>query len=125
MASKPAQSFSGSRTPLDLRGARVRNGVSLEHVMESTKIGRNFLEAIEAEEFGKLPGGVFNTNYLRQYAEATGYDAVQLLAYYQSQLDAELSLSTSAAAGSSKGCAPTSKSFADRWFRMLLPEPRY
>jgi cytoskeletal protein RodZ len=125
MASKPAQLVSDSRTHLDLRGARVRNGVSLEHVMSITKIGRNFLEAIEAEEFGKLPGGVFNTSYLRQYAGATGYDPETLLAYYRAQTEENLAAASPASAVSSKECVSTSKRLAVRWFRMLSPEPRF
>ncbi len=30
----------------------------------------------------RLPGGIYNTNYIRQYAQAIGFDETDLLAYY-------------------------------------------
>ncbi|MGH9667045.1 MAG: helix-turn-helix domain-containing protein, partial [Bryobacteraceae bacterium] len=55
---------------------------SLEQIAESTKISIRFLRAIEDEDFEKLPGGIFNTSYLRQYAAAIGFDESDLLAQY-------------------------------------------
>ena len=69
-------------TRLDLMGARQRKGISLEQIVQTTKISQRFLVAIENEEFEKLPGGVFNTSYIRQYAACIGYEAKQLLDYY-------------------------------------------
>ena len=51
---------------LHLEQFRQRKGISLEQIAQTTKIGTNFLRLIESEEFEKLPGGVFNINYLRQ-----------------------------------------------------------
>jgi cytoskeletal protein RodZ len=67
---------------LDLSKLRRTKGISLEEIAERTKISLRFLHAIEAEEFEKLPGGIFNTSYLRQYAEAIGFDESMLLAHY-------------------------------------------
>jgi cytoskeletal protein RodZ len=47
-----------------------------------TRIGLHFLCAIEADEFAKLPGGLYNTSYIRQYARAVGYDEAELLQHY-------------------------------------------
>jgi cytoskeletal protein RodZ len=41
------------------------------------------LRAIETEEFEKLPGGVFNTNYIRQYADAIGFSVERLIAEHE------------------------------------------
>ena len=42
------------------------------------------MEAIERGDFGKLPGGIYNTSYIRQYARAIDYDESQILdVYYQ------------------------------------------
>jgi cytoskeletal protein RodZ len=57
-----------SAVPLGLAEQRRQRGISLEEVVQATKIGLQFLRAIEAEEFQKLPGGVYNTSYIRQYA---------------------------------------------------------
>lgn len=67
---------------LCLEEHRVRRGVTLEQIAESTKISRRFLSAIEAGDYAQLPGGVFTTSYIRQYAQATGYDAQEILEHY-------------------------------------------
>ena len=70
-------------TVLRLEEIRKRRGVSLEQISNATKISTTFLRAIETEEFEKLPGGVFNTNYIRQYANAIGFPVEKLLAEHQ------------------------------------------
>jgi cytoskeletal protein RodZ len=57
--------------------------VTLEQIAERTKISMFFLIAIENEDFGKLPGGIFDRSYIRQYAEAAGLDAEQILQRYR------------------------------------------
>ncbi|HYP07810.1 MAG TPA: helix-turn-helix transcriptional regulator [Bryobacteraceae bacterium] len=82
-------------TVLRLEELRKRRGISLEQISDRTKIGTQFLRAIETEEFEKLPGGVFNTSYIRQYAVAIGFSEQELLGQYASfeqsrvQADAE------------------------------------
>src|SRR5579872_6478899 len=49
---------------LDLARFRTRAGVSLKAIADRTKIGLRFLQAIEGEQFEKLPGGIFSTSYL-------------------------------------------------------------
>ena len=72
--------MSSTTNTLKLEQIRRKRGVSLEQIAESTKISTRFLRAIECEEFEKLPGGVFNTNYIRQYAAAIGHPAEPVLA---------------------------------------------
>jgi cytoskeletal protein RodZ len=69
-------------TVLGLAEIRRNRGVSLEQIAESTKLGVRTLEAIERGEFRKLPGGVYDTNYIRQYARAIDYDESVLLEFY-------------------------------------------
>lgn len=85
-------SYSSHRAPqssleLDLPRFRKRAGVSLQEIAQTTKIGLRFLEAIEHEQFERLPGGIFSTSYLRQYAEAIGYDEDALVAYYNQKMN--------------------------------------
>lgn len=75
---------------LDLRKTRLSKGVSLEDIADKTKISIGFLRAIEAEEFEKLPGGIFTTSYLRQYAAAIGLEESRLLDYHASKSSAGL-----------------------------------
>jgi cytoskeletal protein RodZ len=77
----------GVKTHLNLAGARNEKDITLEEIVRSTRIARHFLEAIEAENFGHLPGGVYNTSYIRQYAKATGYDEAALLEHYHSKIE--------------------------------------
>jgi cytoskeletal protein RodZ len=68
---------------LGLATIRQNRGISLAQIAESTKISVRSLEAIERGEFSKLPGGIYNTSYIRQYARAIDYDECALLSYYQ------------------------------------------
>jgi cytoskeleton protein RodZ len=67
---------------LGLATIRQNRGISLTQIAESTKISVRSLEAIEQGEFSKLPGGIYNTSYIRQYARAIDYDESALLSYY-------------------------------------------
>jgi cytoskeletal protein RodZ len=71
-----------STPALQLERVRRHNGVSLEEIAEKTKISTRFLRAIETGEFEKLPGGVFDINYIRQYAAGIGFDADTVLEQY-------------------------------------------
>ena len=68
---------------LGLSKIRRNRGISLEQIAQSTKIGVRSLEAIEQGDFGKLPGGIYNTSYIKQYARAIDYDESAILAVYQ------------------------------------------
>jgi cytoskeleton protein RodZ len=67
---------------LGLATIRRNRGISLAQIAESTKISLRSLEAIERGEFNKLPGGIYNTSYIRQYARAIDYDESAILSYY-------------------------------------------
>lgn len=67
---------------LNLPEIRQRSGRTLEQIADTTKISIRFLRAIEAEEFGQLPGGIFSRSYLRQYAEQIGLESTGLLETY-------------------------------------------
>jgi cytoskeleton protein RodZ len=73
----------------DLAAIRRAKGISLRQISDDTKIGTRYLEAIEASQFGQLPGGLFSTSYIRQYARAIDFDEWELLASYDSTLPVE------------------------------------
>ena len=79
---------------LQLEQLRRGTGISLQAISERTKITTTYLRAIESEEFEKLPGGVFNTRYIRQYAAAIGFPEVELLALYRAKTTVEESAGT-------------------------------
>ena len=70
---------------LSLASIRERIGITLEEIAQSTRIAPFYLRAIEAEEFAKLPAGVYATSYIRQYARAIGYSETALLDEYHSR----------------------------------------
>jgi cytoskeletal protein RodZ len=86
-----------SSTSLKLARLREGKGLTLQDIAESTKISLRFLQAIEAEDFGQLPGGIFSTSYIRQYAGAIGYEASSLLATYNACTAASTSLESHSA----------------------------
>jgi len=84
------------RTILGLATIRRNRGISLEQIAASTKISVRALDAIEQGDFRKLPGGIYNTSYIRQYARAIDYDESTLLDFYNRQIASEhLSASSS------------------------------
>ena len=74
------------KTVLGLTTIRRNRGISLEQIADATKISIRALEAIEQGEFRKLPGGIYNTSYIKQYARAIDYDESSLLAYYHCEM---------------------------------------
>jgi len=74
------------KSVLGLATIRRNRGISLEQIAESTKISVRSLEAIERGEFKKLPGGIYNTSYIRQYARAIDYDESAILAAYHKEM---------------------------------------
>jgi cytoskeletal protein RodZ len=72
---------------LGLATIRRNRGISLEQIAESTKISIRSLAAIEQGDFGKLPGGIYNTSYIRQYARAIEYDECALIAFYKGEME--------------------------------------
>jgi cytoskeleton protein RodZ len=69
---------------IDLPAVRQHKGISLRDIAETTKISIRFLQAIEAGDFKQLPGGIYDTSYIRQYARLIGMEETRLLAYYRS-----------------------------------------
>ncbi len=65
-----------------LKRERELREVSLEEITSATRIGPRFLEALENEEWEKLPGGVFNRGFVRSVARYLGLDEESFLAEY-------------------------------------------
>src|SRR5256885_11967216 len=65
-----------------LKREREMREVSLKEVTVATRIGSRFLEALENEDWAKLPGGVFNRGFVRAIARYLGLSEEHLLAEY-------------------------------------------
>ena len=75
------------KSVLGLSTIRRNRGISLEQIADTTKISIRSLEAIEQGDFRKLPGGIYNTSYIRQYARAIEYDESALIAFYKREME--------------------------------------
>src|SRR5580698_10650195 len=65
-----------------LKREREMRGVSLDEICAATRIGTRFLEALESEEWERLPGGVFNRGFVRAVARFLGLDEEGFVAEY-------------------------------------------
>ncbi len=70
-----------------LKVVRERRNFALTDVSARLRIRRPYLEAIEEGRFGELPGAVYVSGFLRQYAEFLGLDPDQVLKSYQAESD--------------------------------------
>ncbi|MDO8681608.1 MAG: helix-turn-helix domain-containing protein [Acidobacteriota bacterium] len=65
-----------------LRRAREQRGLSLRDAAHRTKLSIFTLEAIERNDFGRLPGGMFRKAYVRTLAAEVGLDPGELASEY-------------------------------------------
>jgi cytoskeleton protein RodZ len=65
-----------------LKRERDMREVTLAELTSGTRIGPRFLEAIENEEWDKLPGGSFTRGFVRSIAQYLGLDEEDLLSEY-------------------------------------------
>jgi cytoskeleton protein RodZ len=57
-----------------LRDARERRGLSLRQISATTRVSVHALEALEQNDVGRLPGGIFARAFVRAYAGQVGLD---------------------------------------------------
>ena len=57
-----------------LKQAREHRGISLRQIATATKISITALEALERDDFSRLPGGIFSRAFVRAYAIEVGLD---------------------------------------------------
>lgn len=70
----------------ELKRRREERDVTLTDISEATRIGTRFLKAIEADNYGVLPGGIFTRSFIRAYAKQVGMDEEEAIALYQQQV---------------------------------------
>jgi cytoskeletal protein RodZ len=65
-----------------LRLAREQRGIPLREISDQTRISVHFLEAIESNDYKRLPGGIFNRSFVKAYARYVGYDEKEAVDAY-------------------------------------------
>ena len=73
----------------ELQLERQRRRITLESIAEGTKVPTRHLRALEQEEYGQLPGGVFNKGIVRSYCRYVGLDETEWLGKFPSMLTVE------------------------------------
>src|SRR5437867_8677017 len=69
-----------------LRLEREARGIALRDISEQTRISMRYLEGIEADDYRRLPGGIFNRSFVRAYAKFIGYDEQEAIEEYSRTL---------------------------------------
>ena len=100
------QAAKRAKQSLKHRGANVRLRTTLRTAIKKVT------KAIESGEFKKLPGGIYNTAYIRQYCRAIDFDEYILLGFYYQ------------AVGLQPGDGPAvSEAALQRYLQTLQPAP--
>ena len=69
-----------------LKEARLQKGYSLDDLQEITKIQKRYLVGIEEGNYSSMPGTFYVRAFIKQYAEAVGLDAHEILQQYQKEI---------------------------------------
>ena len=69
-----------------MRLEREARGIALRDISEQTRISMRYLEGIEADDYRRLPGGIFNRSFIRAYAKFIGYDENEAIEDYMRTL---------------------------------------
>lgn len=67
-----------------LQQARTYKGVSLREVERATRINRDYLAALEAQDFAQLPAATYARGIVRNYAQYLGLDPKTILDLFDS-----------------------------------------
>ncbi|HLI85874.1 MAG TPA: RodZ domain-containing protein [Bryobacteraceae bacterium] len=84
-----------------LRRERVKRKLDVEGVSRELKISPRFLEAIEHEDFDKLPGQLFARSFVRQYARFLGLDEEEIAGELKKVLDPQAAMPSGGATANS------------------------
>ena len=62
---------------------REKLGLTVDQVVEITRLRNHFVEALEKEDWDNLPPGVFVRGFIKAYAQVVGLDEKRALALYE------------------------------------------
>src|ERR1035437_570776 len=99
-----------------LRRTRLKRSLQLEEISNELKISTRFLQAIESDQYDKLPGGIFAKSFVRQYARLLGLDEEDIASRVQQVLAPEVAQPVQKAKQAS--VAPIQVPKVDEWERV-------
>jgi len=70
-----------------LHDARVARGIDLREAAQQTRIGVQYLRALEEENFKKLPGDVFVRGFLKNYARFLHLEEAEVMRQYTEMIE--------------------------------------
>ena len=68
-----------------LRKARKAKGLTIDDIKNKSKIKKSYLEALENDNYKRLPGEVYTKVYIRGYAKIVDLDPQEILAEYENE----------------------------------------
>ena len=98
-----------------LRRERLKRNLELEEISAELKISKRFLQAIEDDQYDKLPGGVFAKSWVVQYARLLGLDEAAVASQLQQTLGPALEVSPFAQKSKAVGSAPIQVPRVEKW----------
>lgn len=98
-----------------LRRTRLKRNLQLEEVSNELKISTRLLQAIENDQYDKLPGGVFAKSFVRQYARLLGLDEEEIAERVQQFLGPVEEVPQFAERPKPGGVAPIQVPKVDEW----------
>jgi transcriptional regulator with XRE-family HTH domain len=102
-----------------LREARESLGIQLDDAARVTRIGKNYLIAIEGDMFDKLPSAAYVKGFLRVYAAFLGLSGDEIVALYDKSLTSHQAQPSNEIAND--GQRPGHKAAVPRTFGWLIP----
>jgi hypothetical protein len=78
-----------------LKHVRNTKGISLRNVADLTKIGTQYLEALEDGDYSKLPNGSYLTYIIAAYAKVLNLDAKSVVSDFKARYAANGTSATS------------------------------
>jgi cytoskeleton protein RodZ len=98
-----------------LRRERLKRNLDLEEISQELKISTRFLQAIENDQYDKLPGGIFAKSFVRQYARLLGLDEEAIAGEVQQALGSAPEVPQFAGKAKAAGFAPIQVPKVEEW----------
>jgi len=67
-----------------LKGERGKRGFTLDQLARITRLRKQFLEALEDENWDNLPSPVYVKGFIRAYAQGVGFDGKEAISLFES-----------------------------------------